>query len=74
MSIRYAIDYPKNRYESKSDACEGVVVDYLYDYIPISLMDYINYEGVVDMLDIDIIEQDDKFVVLSETPFEDLEL
>ena len=73
----YAEIYPKERCSDIEIACAEFTWDYLADYIPHQLADYINYhEFVKNILKYDVIIQEtqDSFIFLSEFDFVELRL
>ena len=73
----YAEIYPKERCSDIEIACAEFTWDYLADYIPHQLADYIKYhEFVKNILKHDIIIQEtqDYFIFLSEFHFTELRL
>ena len=69
--------YPKERCSDIEIACAEFTWDYLADYIPHQLADYINYhEFIKNVLKYDVIIQEtqDSFIFLSEFDFVDLKL
>lgn len=73
----YAEIYPKDRCPNIETACSEFTWDYLAEYIPHQLADYIKYhEFVKNILKHDIIIQEtqDYFIFLSEFHFAELRL
>ena len=72
----YAVKYLKETCPTVEDACGEFAWDYLADFIPYQLQDYIDYhrflKNTFDELEIE--ETKDSYIFLSETDFEDLYL
>ena len=73
----YAMKYSKERCSSIESACAEFTWDFLADYIPCSLGDYINYHEFIKNIferEVQIEETQDNFIFLSEFDFVDLKL
>lgn len=72
----YAIKYSKEICADIGDACSEFAWDYLADFIPHQLSDYVDYYGFITNTfdEIEIEETKDNYIFLSETDFEELYL
>ena len=72
----YAVKYLKGTHPTIEDACAEFTWDYLADFIPCQLGDYIDYHrfliNIFDELEIE--ETKDSYIFLSETEFDELYL
>lgn len=70
--MRYAEEYLKSNCPDKESIGKEIAYEYLTDVIPSGLEDAINYEVLVDMLDVEILDVDDRYIVLSDVEFDEL--
>ena len=72
--MAYAYKFDKQYYKSVAGVCEGFIWNNFADYIMSDLADYIDYEGfVTKCLELEVIETDNAYIVLSESDIAELE-
>ena len=76
MNWMYAIKYLKETCPTIEDACCEFAWDYLADFIPYQLQDYIDYHRFLKntFKELEIEETKDSYIFLSETDFDELYL
>ena len=72
--MAYAYKFDKQYYKSVAGVCEGFIWNNFADYIMSGLSEYIDYEGfVTKYLELEVIETDNAYIVLSESDIAELE-
>ena len=72
----YAVKYLKDNYSNVEEACLEFTWDYLADFIPCQLQEYIDYHRFLTNTfdDLEVQETKDAYIFLSETEFDDFYL
>lgn len=69
----YAEVYDKNNYPNIESVGKDIAYYYLDNLIPEVIEKVVDYEALVDMLNVQVIDTEDNYIVLCEEEFADLE-